>query len=58
MPQNSMPSESEETYTISQQPGITPIFSQPVTGEMPTNQIRVIDNGPAKPTGPKKGFAK
>ena len=50
--------EKEEKYTVSMKPGITPMFDKPMMDEVPTGQIRMIDNGPAKPMGPKKGFAK
>lgn len=54
MPMN----EEEESYVVSQKPGITPMFDKPMMDEVPTGQIRMIDNGPAKPMGNKKGFAK
>lgn len=53
-----MDKETEETYSVSQKAGITPLLDKQPSDDLPTGQIRMVDNGPAKPTGPKKGFAK
>jgi hypothetical protein len=59
MPMDKKSMESEDMpLKISQAPGIVPMVVNPERDDLPTGQVRMIDNGPAKPTGPKKGFAK